>query len=51
MVRSLMAVLALAIFPGLMAGQESVLQATDRATLEVVVRFDFDEATITAEAD
>ncbi len=51
MVRSVMAVLALAIFPGLMAGQEPVLQAADRATLEVVVRFDFDEATITAEAD
>ena len=46
-----MAVLALAIFPGLMAGQEPVLQASQRATLEEVVRFDFDEATITAEAD
>ncbi len=51
MVRSVMAVLALAIFPGLMAGQEPVLQAADRATLEVVVRFDFDEATLTAEAE
>ena len=51
MVRSVMAVLALAIFPGLMAGQEPVLQALERATLEEVVRFDFDEATITAEAD
>ena len=51
MVRSVMAVLALAIFPGLMAGQEPVLQASQRATLEEVVRFDFDEATITAEAD
>ena len=51
MVRSVMAVLALAIFPGLTAGQEPVLQASQRATLEEVVRFDFDEATITAEAD
>ena len=51
MVRSVMAVLALAILPGLMAGQEPVLQASQRATLEEVVRFDFDEATITAEAD
>ena len=51
MVRSVMAALALAIFPGLTAGQEPVLQASQRATLEEVVRFDFDEATITAEAD
>ena len=51
MVRSVMAVLVLAIFPGLTAGQEPVLQASQRATLEEVVRFDFDEATITAEAD
>ncbi len=51
MVRSVTAVLALAIFPGLTAGQEPVLQAPERAILEVVVRFDFDEATITAEAD
>ena len=51
MVRSVMAVLALAIFPGLTAGQEPVLQAPERAILEAVVRFDFDEATITAEAD
>ena len=51
MVRSAMAVLALAIFPGLVAGQEPVLQATERATLEVIVRFDFDEATITSESD
>ena len=43
MVRSVM---ALTIFPGLMAGQEPV-----RATLEAVVHFDFDEAAITAEAD
>ena len=51
MVRSVMAVLALAIFPGLTAGQEPGLQASQRATLEEVVRFDFDEATITAEAE
>ena len=51
MVRSVMAVLALAIFPGLTAGQEPVLQAPERATIEEVVRFDFDEAAITAEAD
>ena len=51
MVRSVMAVLVLAIFPGLTAGQEPVLQASQRATLEEVVRCDFDEATITAEAD
>ena len=51
MVRSVMAVLALIIFPGLMAGQEPVLEAPARATLEQVVRFDFDEAAITAEAD
>ena len=51
MVRSVMAVLALIIFPGLMAGQEPVLQAPARATLEEVVRFDFDEATINAEAE
>ena len=51
MVRSVMAVLALIIFPGLMAGQEPVLQAPERATLEEVVRFDFDQATITAEAE
>ena len=50
MVRSVMAVLALVIFPGLMAGQEPV-QAPARATLEELVRFDFDEATITAEAE
>jgi len=49
MVRSVMAVLALEIFPGLTAAQEPVLQASQRATLEEVVRFDFDEATITAE--
>jgi hypothetical protein len=49
MVRSVMAVLALGIFPGLTAAQEPVLQASQRATLEEVVRFDFDEATITAE--
>jgi hypothetical protein len=48
MVRSVM---ALAIFSGLTAGQEPVLQASQRATLEEVVRFNFDEATITAEAD
>jgi len=51
MVRSVMAGLALTIFPGLMAGQEPVLEAPVRATLEAVVNFDFDEATITAEAD
>ena len=51
MVRSVMAVLALIIFPGLMAGQEPVQQAPARATLEEVVRFDFDESTITAEAE
>ncbi len=51
MVRSVMAVLALVIFPGLMAGQEPVQQASARATLEEVVRFDFDESTITAEAE
>jgi peptidoglycan-associated lipoprotein len=51
MVRSVMAVLALAIFPGLTAAQEPVLQASQRATLEEVVRFDFDEATITAETE
>ena len=51
MVRSVMAVLALTIFPGLMAGQEPVLEEPVQATLEAVVRFDFDEATITAEAD
>jgi len=51
MVRSVTAVLALAIFPGLMAGQEPVQQVSERATLEVVVRFDFDEAAITAETD
>ncbi len=50
MVRCVMAVLALVIFPGLLAGQEPV-QATARATLEEVVRFDFDEATITGEAE
>ena len=37
MVRSVMAVLALIIFPGLMAGQEPILQAPARATLEEVV--------------
>jgi peptidoglycan-associated lipoprotein len=51
MVRSATAVLALAIFPGLMAGEEPVQQVSERATLEVVVRFDFDEAAITAETD
>ena len=51
MVRSVMAVLALTIFPGLMAGQEPVLEAPVRATLEAVVHFDFDESAITAEAD
>ena len=51
MVRSVTAVLALIIFPGLMAGQEPVLEAPAQATLEQVVRFDFDEAAITAEAD
>ena len=51
MVRSLMAVLALAIFPGLTAGQEPVLQAAERTTLEAVVRFDYDMATITTETD
>ena len=51
MVRSVMAVLVLIIFPGLMAGQEPVLEAPLRATLEAVVRFDYDEAAITAEAD
>ena len=51
MVRSVMAVLALTIFPGLLAGQEPVLEAPVRATLEEVVRFDYDEAAITAEAD
>ena len=51
MVRSVMAVLALVIFPGLMAGQEPVQQAPARATLEEVVRFDFDESTITPEAE
>ncbi len=51
MVRSVTAVLALAIFPGLTVGQEPVLQAPERATIEEVVRFDFDEAAITAETD
>jgi len=51
MVRSVTAVLALAILPGLVAGQEPVQQVSERATLEVVVRFDFDEAAITAETD
>ena len=51
MVRSVMAVLALTIFPGLMAGQEPVLEAPVRATLEAVVHFDFDQSAITAEAD
>ena len=50
MVRSVMAVLALAIFPGLTVAQEPALQASQWATLEEVVRFDFDEknpATVT----
>ena len=51
MVRSVMAVLALIICPGLMASQEPVQQAPARATLEEVVRFDFDEANLTAEAE
>ncbi len=51
MVRSVMAVLALTILPGLTAGQEPVLQAPARATLEEVVSFDFDESIITAEAE
>ena len=51
MVRSVMAVLVLTIFPGLMAGQEPVLEAPARTTLEEVVRFDYDEAVITSEAD
>jgi peptidoglycan-associated lipoprotein len=51
MVRSVMTVLALIIFPGLMVAQEPVLQATARATLEEVVRFAFDDATLTAEAE
>jgi peptidoglycan-associated lipoprotein len=34
-----------------MAGQEPVLEAPARATLEEVVRFDFDEAAITPETD
>ena len=42
MVRSAMAVLVLAILPGFVAGQEPVLQAAERVTLEVTVRFDFD---------
>jgi hypothetical protein len=50
-VMAVMAVLALEIFPGLTAAQEPVLQASQRATLEEVVRFDFDEATITTETD
>lgn len=51
MVRSVMAVLAVLIFPGLMAAQEPALQASARATLEEVVRFDFDQSAITPEAD
>ena len=51
MVRSVMTVLVLAIFPGLIAGQEPVLQVSERATLEMMVRFDFDQSTITAESD
>ena len=51
MVRSVTTVLALAIFPSLMAGQEPEQQAPERATLEEVVHFDFDEATITPEAE
>ena len=51
MVRSVMTVLTLAIFPGLMAGQDPVLQAPERATLEEVVRFGFDQANITPEAE
>ncbi len=51
MVRSVTAVLVLIVFPGLMAGQEPVLQVSARATLEEVVHFDFDEAAITSEAE
>lgn len=51
MVRSVTAVLVLMIFPGLMAGQEPVLQVPARATLEEVVHFDFDETAITSEAE
>ena len=51
MVRSVMAALVLAIFPGFMAGQELALGDPARATLEEVVHFDYDEVTITAEAE
>jgi peptidoglycan-associated lipoprotein len=46
-----MAVLAIAILPNLMAAQEPVLEASARATLEEVVRFDFDQATLSSEAE
>ncbi len=51
MVRSVMAVLALTIFPGLTAGQEPAQQTPTRATLEELVHFDYDQAVITAEAE
>ena len=51
MVRSVMAVLALIIFPGLMAGQEPVQQAPARATLEEVVRFVEDQGLHTGQID
>ena len=51
MVRSVMAALVLAIFPGFMAGQELALGDPARATLEEVVHFDYNDVTITAEAE
>jgi len=51
MVRSVMAALVLVIVPGFVAGQELALGDPARATLEEVVHFDYDEVTITAEAE
>ena len=51
MVRSVMAALVLVMSPGFMAGQELALGDPARATLEEVVHFDYDEVTITAEAE
>ena len=51
MVRSVMAVLAITILPDLMAAQEPVLEAPARATLEEVVRFEYDQAALSSEAE
>jgi peptidoglycan-associated lipoprotein len=51
MVRSVLAVLAIAILPNLMAAQEPVLEASARATLEEVIPFDFDRSTLSSEAE